>query len=72
MKYNFTEKLQRIFFHYRINCDAHEKLMHIYSKGVTIYLAEAPLNEYLVNGASYPIYKSHYRYKHLRDHHIRG
>lgn len=70
MKYNFTEKLQRIYFHYRRNCDAHEKLMHIYSKGVTIYLAEDPLNEYLIWGVSYPMYKSHYKCKHLREHHI--
>lgn len=70
MNYNFTEKLQRIYFPYRRNYDAHEKLLHIHSKRVGVHLAEDPLNEYLIWGASYPIYKSHYMFKHLREHHI--
>lgn len=67
MNYNFTEKLQRILFHYRRNCDAHEKLLHIYSKKGGVHFAEDPLNDYMVDGASYPMYKSCYKYKHLRD-----
>lgn len=43
MNYNFTEKLQRIYFHYRRNYDAHEKLLHIHSKRAGVHLAEDPL-----------------------------
>lgn len=71
MNYNFTEKLQRIYFHYQRNYDAHEKLLHIHLKGAVVSLAEDVINGYLIEDASYPIYKSHYRYKHLREHHIR-
>lgn len=70
MNYNFTEKLQRIYFHHHKNHDAYYKLRDVYSKTVVIPLAEDVLNGYLIEGASYPICKSHYRCKHLREHHI--
>ena len=68
MRYNFTEKLKRIIVRRRQNINMYYKLQSVYHKKIRIDFAEDPFNSYLIDGASYPLYKSNYRYKHLRVH----